>query len=73
MIAPLVPRHMFDTVCKIGQGADCCRYLLGGADGIECGKHQPEFKRMLDARHAAGTMVARGDNCEGLKDNGPLS
>lgn len=25
-------------ICKIGQGHDCCRYLLMGPKGFECGK-----------------------------------
>lgn len=25
-------------ICKIGQGHECCRYLLMGPKGFECGK-----------------------------------
>jgi hypothetical protein len=65
-------------VCKIGEGAACCRYLLMGTQGFECGKHQTwqvkslagdgaeNVKALMDARVAAGTMVAQGDNCDGF-------
>ncbi len=51
-------------VCKIGQGAACCRYLTMGADGWSCEKTS-SLKALLDARVATGTINARGDNCEG--------
>ena len=50
-------------VCKPGHGADTCRYLLFGGDW-QCGKHDP-IHHTLDARVAAETMNARGDNCNG--------
>lgn len=65
---PLPKEHLF-SVCKPGQGAECCRYLLAGAGGIECGKYS-QFKSLLDERVSKGTMVAQGDNCEGVKDYG---
>ena len=54
------------TVCKIGQGAACCRYLTVGAHGFECEKHS-RLARILDARVLVGAMVSRGDNCKGIK------
>lgn len=57
-------------VCKLGQGAECCRYLtLGASTGWECAKNKP-LGRILDERAKAGMMVARGDNCEGRDDLG---
>jgi hypothetical protein len=56
------------TTCKIGQGADCCRYMLIGAQGWECGKLLATAKPQLDARAALGMMTARADNCEGVAD-----
>lgn len=50
------------TVCKIGQGAACCRYLTCGAGGFECGKLNG-LKQAIDIRVA--TMTAKSDNCEG--------
>jgi len=33
----MISNHI-KNVCKIGQGHDCCRYLLAGKDGFECAK-----------------------------------
>jgi len=52
------------VVCLMGQGAACCRYLTIGAQGWSCEKHS-RMGRTLDARVAAKTMTAQGDNCEG--------
>lgn len=48
-------------VCRIGQGAECCKYLVCGEEGFECGKVS-EFKEIIDAKT---DMVAGSDNCEG--------
>lgn len=53
------------SVCKIGQGADCCRYLTLSVKGWDCEKHT-DLGRYLDARVATKTITARGDNCLGL-------
>ena len=52
------------NVCKIGQGHDCCRYMVISASGFECVKNT-DLKAYLDARVLMETMVARGDNCLG--------
>lgn len=55
-------------VCRPGAGADTCRYLVGdiiGGAGLHCAKFQPQLAARLDARVAAGTFIARGDNCPG--------
>ena len=49
-------------MCKIGQGADCCRYLTGGQTGLECAK-LTGLRAVIDAR--AATMTAQSDNCPG--------
>jgi hypothetical protein len=51
-------------VCKIGQGAACCRYLTMHPHGWSCEKHGG-LRAHLDMRVAAGTIRARGDNCAG--------
>lgn len=51
-------------VCKIGHGAECCRYLTMGAGGWSCEKHGP-LGRHLDNRVASQTITAQGDNCPG--------
>lgn len=52
------------NVCKIGQGHDCCRYLVMGAQGFECTKGT-SLQVVLDARVYNNTITAQGDNCEG--------
>jgi len=56
--------EILTNVCKIGQGHDCCRYLMVGAGGFECAKHG-SLQALLDSRVATKTIVARGDNCDG--------
>lgn len=55
-------------VCKIGQGAACCKYLGGGVDGLECLKINPAFKGVIDEDWTKTQHVAQGDNCEGQKN-----
>lgn len=50
------------SLCRVGQGSDCCRYLAVGPTGWSCEKLTP-LAMHIDARE---DMVARGDNCEGL-------
>jgi hypothetical protein len=52
-------------ICNIGQGEKCCRYLLMGSDGWECGKLNPVWKNQLDDPERRKHMSAQGDNCEG--------
>lgn len=65
-----IPREYIDSTCKIGQGADCCRYLMVGFGGFECGKDDPRAKRTIDARCEADTFKSLGDNCEGWSAHG---
>jgi hypothetical protein len=62
----LIPDDTLHSICKIGQGKACCRYVIAGPGGIECAKHT-DLRNLLDKRVAAGTFVAQGDNCAGLK------
>lgn len=50
-------------VCKIGQGAACCRYLV--LKPPTCCAKGTSMQPLLDARVAAGKMNAQGDNCPG--------
>lgn len=52
------------TVCLIGKGNACCRYLTMSPGGFSCEKHST-LRETLDRRVAHRQMVARGDNCEG--------
>jgi hypothetical protein len=58
--------------CKIGQGAECCRYIVAGKEGITCAKLTP-LKSTIDARVESNTFVAQGDNCEGKEEEVILS
>ncbi len=51
-------------ICKVGQGADCCRYLCMSPEGWSCEKFG-SFSDLLDFRVLTGTINARGDNCAG--------
>jgi hypothetical protein len=52
------------TVCKTGQGAECCRYLVMAPNGWSCAKHTG-LKAYLDRRVVTNTIRAQGDNCLG--------
>lgn len=67
MTMPLIPKPMLKAVCKIGQGADCCRYIVADGNGLACAKHVPELVEQITVRVNAGAFIARSDNCEGLK------
>ena len=55
---PYVKEH-----CKLGRGADCCRYLMFSAKGFECAKADPTMKWRLDLRAELKEMTAQADNC----------
>ncbi len=57
--------QIIEHTCKIGQGADCCKYLVIGGDGWECCKVTPENKALIDRNWETTEHVAQGDNCEG--------
>jgi hypothetical protein len=52
------------NICKLGRGRECCRYLVAGRR-FECAKLTP-LKETIDARVAARSFSAQGDNCEGV-------
>jgi len=54
------------TICAIGQGAGCCRYLTMAQDGWCCEKFSG-IAGLLNERASLGQMTARGDNCAGRK------
>ena len=58
--------NQIKTVCKIGQGADCCKYLVMSPNGFECSKFKPEDKAVIDKAWESGHHVAQGDNCGGM-------
>ena len=60
----MTEQHLTAT-CRPGT-AECCRYLAVGASGWLCLKLDASLRAHRDARVAAGTMRARGDNCPGV-------
>jgi hypothetical protein len=58
----ITDKHVM-AICKPGQMEKTCRYLLIGMEGWECGKMNPQIKKMLDER--VTKMSAQGDNCDG--------
>jgi len=61
-----IPDDHLKAVCKMGEGAACCRFVVAGAEGIECAKHQEEIAAEINRRVAAGAFTAQGDNCPGF-------
>lgn len=57
--------------CRMGQGADCCRFLVGTPDGLACAKLDASLSATINERYAADTMIARADNCPGFPLDGP--
>jgi hypothetical protein len=55
------------TVCKMGQGAECCKYLVMGQKGFECAKIKPSTKATIDNAWN-DSKSAQGDNCDGKED-----
>lgn len=66
MIDEFVDKKIADEVCRIGQGALCCRYLTMGRCGWSCEK-ATELRDVIDLKVVAGDFTARGDNCEGRR------
>lgn len=55
------------TMCRPGEGAETCAFLLAGPDGLECAKGTG-IEAMLRKRVEAETIIARGDNCPGWEE-----
>lgn len=56
------------NVCKIGQGAYCCKYIVVGGKGFECMKVSDENKEIVDEAWRTNEHVAQGDNCPGKEE-----
>jgi hypothetical protein len=67
MVNEYVTTDYAKSVCKIGTGYACCRYLTMAPKGWSCEKGTA-LKETLDLKVAKGQMIARGDNCEGRRD-----
>jgi hypothetical protein len=56
-----------ESVCKVGQGKECCKYLIMAMNGWECMKTVPADKKLIDDFYSDSTHNANGDNCNGYK------
>ena len=63
MILELTEEHV-EGVCQRGQGEATCSFLSIGPGGFQCAK-DTALEGVIRQRLAAGTMSAKGDNCEG--------
>jgi len=45
--------------CRLGQGEECCAFLVVGVDGFECIRMDP-MNSIIFSRLEAGTMNAKG-------------
>lgn len=59
-----VPKEYWTNICKVGQGAACCKYLVFSKH-MECCKDNPYNKKVIDDNWATTPHVAQGDNCKG--------
>lgn len=57
--------------CKIGQGADCCIFLIVGSQ-FECCYHNRLGMGDMLERSRAGLTHARREGCEKVKNWSPL-
>lgn len=65
MSAPATDRAFVKTICRMGQGHNCCRYLICDGLGFHCAKLSPALAIQINARVKAGSMTAQADNCAG--------
>jgi hypothetical protein len=68
MVALSPLKEHLNAICKIGQGAACCKYLWAGGKGFECMKVDEGSKKIIDENWAKVHHVAQGDNCGGIKE-----
>lgn len=47
-------------ICKLGQGAPCCAFLVVGSDGFECVRMSYPSNTIIMPRIDKGTMNAKG-------------
>lgn len=66
ILEPITDEHVRD-VCKVGKGAQCCRYLTTAGAHWSCEKHSA-LAELIDALiDSRIDMHGRSDNCEGRK------
>jgi len=51
------------SICRVGQGATCCPYVVVGAKGFECWRMNYPSNGFIVDRIYHGTMNAKGPAC----------
>ena len=64
MNANSVTDDQVTNLCKMGQGENCCSFLVMSPDGFMCAK-KTDMAGLIHHRRSLGTMTAQGDNCSG--------
>jgi hypothetical protein len=59
----LTQKHVKE-ICKLRGGIGTCSFLIMGEKGFECSKGTT-YEACIQRRINEGSMVAKGDNCEG--------
>lgn len=61
-----IPNDHLVSVCKYRQGEQCCKYIvyLTKVKDFCCSKNVEHLKNQVDSQ---ANMIAKGDNCEGIK------
>ena len=63
----MVPSKLNDHVkntCRLGQGAECCKYLSVSESGFNCEK-LTDLGRQIEMLTG---MTAKADNCDGIPE-----
>jgi hypothetical protein len=68
----LIQEDKLKSVCKLGGGVATCSFLCADGGGFKCAKGS-SLELSIRERHEAGTMVAKGDNCQGPPDYKPIA
>ena len=56
----MTPQEAKD-ICRIGQGDECCAFLVAGGGGFECIRMSYPTNSSIFSRLEAGTMNAKGE------------
>jgi len=69
----LTREHLIE-VCKYQEcGEQTCSFLVENGGEIACAKGNKIMEMIIDRRRAAGSMLAKGDNCEGCSGSVPVA
>jgi hypothetical protein len=61
-----IPQEHLESICKIKQQHETCKYIFLSPLGYVCMKNTPA-KKELDRLAKTGQMTSRSDNCIGIE------